>query len=172
MKGLRNGWLAVWLLSLSGAATAVQAQPAKPPTLLPTARQMSVDFAVEAATQAERACAAKGYVVSAAVVDPAGALRALVAGDGASSLKTEASRRKAYTAAIFAQPTATVAAAMPDAAQVLGPLDRNLLFAAGGLPIRVSGDLIGAIGVAGAPGGDKDEACAQAGIARAAADFR
>ena len=37
---------------------------------------------------------------------------------------------------------------------------------AGGVPIKVAGETIGAIGVSGAVGGDKDEACAMAGIAR------
>jgi uncharacterized protein GlcG (DUF336 family) len=38
--------------------------------------------------------------------------------------------------------------------------------AAGGVPIKAGNDVIGAIGVSGAPSGDKDEACANAGIAR------
>ena len=40
----------------------------------------------------------------------------------------------------------------------------NILFAGGGLPMRAGSDLVGAIGASGAPGFDKDEACAQAGI--------
>jgi len=44
--------------------------------------------------------------------------------------------------------------------------------AQGGLPIMVGEDVIGAVGVSGAPGGDKDEACAKAGIDRVAADLR
>ena len=39
----------------------------------------------------------------------------------------------------------------------------------GGVPIRAGSETIGAIGVSGAPGGDKDEICAQAGIATVAA---
>lgn len=34
----------------------------------------------------------------------------------------------------------------------------------GALAIKAKGNMIGAIGVSGAPGGDKDEGCAQAGI--------
>jgi uncharacterized protein GlcG (DUF336 family) len=34
----------------------------------------------------------------------------------------------------------------------------------GALPIRAAGSLIGAVGVSGAPGGDKDAACATAAL--------
>jgi uncharacterized protein GlcG (DUF336 family) len=40
--------------------------------------------------------------------------------------------------------------------------------AQGALPIKVGEDTIGALGVSGAPGGDKDEACAKAGIEKVA----
>ena len=164
--------MSVLLIGSAGAGTAAQAQTANVPRSLPSSREITADLAIEAATQAERACAADGYVVSVSVVDRDGVYKALVVGDGSSSLKTEASRRKAYTAAIFGQATSQLATTMPDARQVLGPLDGTLLIQAGGLPLRIGGDLIGAIGVAGAPGGDKDEACASAGIERVRLEFR
>jgi uncharacterized protein GlcG (DUF336 family) len=40
----------------------------------------------------------------------------------------------------------------------------GVLILRGGVPIRAAGSLIGAIGVSGAPGGDKDEACALKGL--------
>jgi uncharacterized protein GlcG (DUF336 family) len=48
----------------------------------------------------------------------------------------------------------------------------NLVPAQGALPIKVGEDTIGAIGVSGAPGGDKDEACAKAGIDKVAAELK
>ena len=48
----------------------------------------------------------------------------------------------------------------------------NMVPAQGGLPIMVGDDVIGAIGVSGAPGGDKDEVCAKAGIDKVAADLK
>jgi len=39
---------------------------------------------------------------------------------------------------------------------------------AGGVPIKLGNEIIGGIGAAGAPGGDKDEACAKAGLAKIA----
>lgn len=44
--------------------------------------------------------------------------------------------------------------------------DANLAQGAGGLPIKVGNDVIGGIAAAGAPGGDKDESCAAAGLAK------
>ena len=42
--------------------------------------------------------------------------------------------------------------------------DRQLSTGEGGLPIKVGNDTIGGIAVAGAPGGDTDEACAREGL--------
>jgi uncharacterized protein GlcG (DUF336 family) len=41
---------------------------------------------------------------------------------------------------------------------------RQILPLPGGLAIRAGDEVVGAIGVGGAPGGDKDERCALAGI--------
>jgi uncharacterized protein GlcG (DUF336 family) len=44
---------------------------------------------------------------------------------------------------------------------------RNLprvIAAGGGLPIEAGGQVLGAIGVSGGPGGEADDACAEAGI--------
>jgi uncharacterized protein GlcG (DUF336 family) len=39
------------------------------------------------------------------------------------------------------------------------------------LPIKAGDEVIGAVGVSGAPGGDKDEACSKAGIDKVAAQL-
>ena len=44
----------------------------------------------------------------------------------------------------------------------------NIIAAQGALPIKVGEDVIGAAGVSGAPGGDKDEACVKAGLDKVA----
>jgi uncharacterized protein GlcG (DUF336 family) len=48
----------------------------------------------------------------------------------------------------------------------------NIVPAQGALPIKVGNETIGAVGVSGAPGGDKDEACAKAGIEKVTADLK
>ena len=154
---------------VAGAYLVGVARPAAAMDSLRIERALPTSLAVAAALEAEHSCAAKGFDVTVTVVDRDGATRAVVAGDNSNTLKTEASRRKAYTAALLGQTTTEVAKAMPDAAQVLGPLDGNLLVAAGGLPIRAGGRVIGAIAVAGAPpGANDDEACGQAGLAKIA----
>jgi uncharacterized protein GlcG (DUF336 family) len=46
----------------------------------------------------------------------------------------------------------------------LREMNEQILILGGGLPIKAGEEVIGGIGVGGAPGGEKDEACAQAGI--------
>ncbi len=113
-------------------------------------------------------CQKSGYKVSAAVVDRGGNLLAFVRDPTAGPHTAESSRRKAFTAATFGMTSAafTALTANPGAA---GLKDLTGVFAlAGGVPIKVGNDVIGGVGVGGAPGGEKDEACASAGLAKVA----
>jgi uncharacterized protein GlcG (DUF336 family) len=73
--------------------------------------------------------------------------------------------RKAYTALSFRASTADLAKSVRDG-QLDSGLARlpNVAMLGGGLVIETGGTLLGGIGVSGAPGGDKDEACAKAGL--------
>ena len=125
-------------------------------------RSIASATAVQLAQQTVAACSAEGYNVSASVVDRAGVLLAMVRADGAGTNTAEASRAKAFTSASSRNPTSGIAKAIqsnPDAAgmaQIPG-----FLVLAGGVPVKIANDTIGAVGVAGAPGGHLDEACAQ-----------
>jgi uncharacterized protein GlcG (DUF336 family) len=150
-------------IALSSSISLVHAEPLPTETfkILPAA------LAVEAAQAAIASCKTQGYNVSVAIVDRAGDLKLLLVGDGAGALTRSLSRRKAYTAAIRRVSTGELAK------QVAAPgafnptlYDRQLVAVQGGVPIKVGDQAIGAIGVSGAPGGDKDEACANAGIAK------
>jgi len=57
---------------------------------------------------------------------------------------------------------------LPPGAPVPAPLLSDTINAMGGVPINVDGQLIGSVSVSGAPGGDKDAACAKAGLAKVA----
>jgi uncharacterized protein GlcG (DUF336 family) len=134
-----------------------------------TFKVLPVALAVEAAQAAIAACKTQGYVISVAIVDRAGNPKLLLVGDGASALSRRLSRRKAYTAAVRRVSTGELAK------QVAAPgafnptlYDTQLVTATGGIPIKAGDETIGAIGVSGAPGGDKDEACANAGLAKIA----
>ena len=141
------------------ATTAAQAQAVR------TERNMSLDLANQIAAATVADCSAKGYAVAAAVVDRAGSLRALHRADNAGPHTLSSSQAKAYTSASAKNTTL----AMMEGSQK-NPAGANLvhmpgfLLLGGGVPIKVGNEVIGAVGVGGAPGGHLDEQCAMAGI--------
>ena len=79
------------------------------------------------------------------------------------------SRRKAFTSVTFRQPSADWAKRVLTDPAVAGLKDTEGTIAlGGGVPIKAGNEVIGAIGVSGAPGGEKDEACTNAGIQKVA----
>ena len=141
------------------AAGAAQAQAVR------SERNMSLELAAQIAAATVAACQANGHAVAAAVVDRAGSLRALHRADNAGPHTLSSSQAKAYTSASAKNTTL----AMMDGAQK-NPAAANLtqmpgfLLLGGGVPIKVGNEVIGAVGVGGAPGGHLDEQCAVAGI--------
>ncbi len=133
---------------------------------LPREAVLPLAFATTAAKAAVDQCAKDGYRVSAAVVDRAGVLRAFLRADGAGPHTVESSEKKAYTAASMRGPTGNVAEliAKNPALQGLQHMNDKILVLAGGLPIEIGGEVVGGIGIGGAPGGHLDAACAQAGL--------
>ena len=111
-------------------------------------------------------CKKDGYRVSASVVDRAGVLRALLRADGAGPHTVDSSRKKAYTAASLRRATSDLAEmiAKQPALQALRDMNDSILMVGGGLPIEIAGEVVGAIGVGGAPGAHLDDACAEAGL--------
>lgn len=111
-------------------------------------------------------CNKDGYRVSVSVVDRAGVLRAMARADGAGPHTVDSSRKKAYTAASLRRPTTELAELINKvpAMQALREMNDQVLMLGGGLPIEIGGEVVGGIGVGGAPGGHLDDACAQAGL--------
>jgi uncharacterized protein GlcG (DUF336 family) len=146
------------------ALTSINAWAADP---LPTEshKVLTAALAVEAAQAAIAACKAQGYSVTVTVADRLGSPKVVIVRDGPAGVGTEVTRRKAYTSALqrvstgdFTKRISTPGAFNP------AQFDTQLATGQGGVPIKVGEDTIGAIAVGGAPGGDKDEACAIAGI--------
>jgi uncharacterized protein GlcG (DUF336 family) len=133
---------------------------------LPVEKLLPLTLAVEAVHAALAACEQQGHRVSVAVVDRAGLVRALIRGDGAGAHTLDSSSRKAYTAASMRLPTLDLAKMVGQSPAIAGlhQMNEKILILGGGLPIKVGEEVIGGIGVGGAPGSDKDQACAQAGI--------
>jgi len=125
-----------------------------------------------ALTIAEAAIAECGTRTSVAIVDRAGRLRVFLQGDDASPHNLELARRKAYTARTFRTESAEWAKRTENANQGQRML-ADVIPLGGGVPIRIGEDVIGAIGMSGAVGGQpKEEACGKAGIAKVADQLR
>ena len=154
-----NKLLAVSALALSLIATSASAQAVR------TEKNISLELANQIAAATVASCSAAGYNVAAAVVDRAGSLRALQRADNAGPHTLSSSQAKAYTSA-SAKNTTT---AMMEGAQK-NPAAANLVYlpgfllVGGGVPVRVGNEVIGAVGVGGAPGGHLDEQCATAAL--------
>ena len=133
---------------------------------LPKESLLPLSMATKAVQTALEACKKDGYRVSVSIVDRAGVLRAMGRADGAGSHTVESSRKKAYTAASLRRPTTELAEliAKVQTLQSLREMNPEILILGGGLPIDISGDVVGGIGVGGAPGAHLDDACAQAGL--------
>jgi uncharacterized protein GlcG (DUF336 family) len=132
-----------------------------------TERSIGAGLAAEAVAAAVEACAGRGHRVTAAVVDRSGVLKALLRSDGAGPHTVASARAKAYTAASMRANTSQILESVrtnPGAARLMD-ID-GLLIIGGGMPIRIGDEVVGAIGVDGAPGGHLDDQCAEAGIAR------
>ena len=133
---------------------------------LPKESLLPLPMATKAVQTALEACKKDGYRVSVSIVDRAGVLRAMGRADGAGSHTVDSSRKKAYTAASLRRPTTELAEliAKVQTLQSLREMNPEILILGGGLPIDISGDVVGGIGVGGAPGAHLDDACAQAGL--------
>lgn len=133
---------------------------------------LSLELAMEAAAAAAQACEANGWPVSVSVVDAAGNVKLQAKGDHSTIHTRDSSFRKAYTMVTMGpvfdfdrlgvwveklktNPNASAFATLP-----------NMFLLPGAVAVRMKGEIVAAIGVGGAPGGEKDEMCAVAGLAK------
>ena len=123
-------------------------------------KRMSMETAAAIAKAAVGACREKGIQIGVTVVDRDGIPQAVLRDTIAAKLTLTISEGKAYTAAMFNAATSDLG----DRANT--PVGRvpGLVMSPGGIPIQVGGSLLGAVGVSGAPSGETDHECAQAGI--------
>jgi len=139
-----------------------------------TSKQLSLSLGMEAVKEAVAVCEKSGYRVAATVVDPSGVVKAVAKGDRAPPHTIDTSRGKAYAAVslgnTFNESTTSAIVAKVSNGPAFGSIQRlaGVFLVAGGVVIKSGEDVVGAIGVGGAPGGDKDEVCAQAAVAKIA----
>jgi uncharacterized protein GlcG (DUF336 family) len=144
---------------LSGVATA--ADNGEVPMLMDIKR-LTLEAAYKVAMGAIEHCRAEGVQVAVTVVDRAGHPQVVLRDVLATDLPLTVSQQKAYTAMSFRSPTSALAKQFTEpfsVAKVAGVLP-----SAGGLPIIAGGATVGGVGVSGAPSGELDERCAQAGV--------
>ena len=154
-----NKLLSALALSALVITTGAQAQSVR------SESNMSLELANQLAASGVAACLDKGYAVTVTVVDRAGSVRAVQRADNAGPHTLEASRAKAFTSASAKSPTL----AMMEGAQK-NPGAANLvhipgfLLLGGGVPVKFGNEVIGALGIGGAPGGHLDDQCANAAL--------
>ena len=151
--------------TLAGFATSANAQ-------LLAHKDLSLSMAATIAQTAIDTCKAQGYNVSVHVVGREGQVVLGVRNDGAGLATFENSLKKAYTARTFARSSGEFAEGVKGNPNAGALFLTNITPAQGALPIKIGNETIGAVGVSGAPGGEKDEACAKAGIDKVSADLK
>jgi uncharacterized protein GlcG (DUF336 family) len=140
-----------------------------------TQKALSLEMAQTIAQGAVDKCRADGFHVSASVIDGSGLMKVFLRDEGTGPHTIDLSRRKAYTALTFASRWKTSGEAAKAWGSTLGspmPNIEGTAGVAGGVPIKVGSETIGAIGVSGAVGGDKDEACVMSGISKVADELK
>jgi uncharacterized protein GlcG (DUF336 family) len=126
-------------------------------------RLMTLPLASDIARAAVDACAKSGYQVSAVVVDRSGSPQVVMRDVYASRFTIEIAERKANAVVLSGVSSSEFRRNRADIVAEMNEVN-GVLVMAGAVPVRAAGALLGAVGVSGAPGGDKDEACARAGV--------
>ena len=121
---------------------------------------MTLELARDIAQKTVEACRAQGYQVAAVVVDRAGEQQVVFRDVFASRFNVEIATRKANTAVLSGGASSELRASRGDIRPELNTVN-GIIIMDGGLTVRAGGQLVGAVGVSGAPDGKKDEACAQ-----------
>jgi len=138
-----------------------------------TTQRLSAQLANELVGDSVAQCAKNGYKVVAVVVDLDGVRQAMLRGDGAPIHSVDNAYYKAYSAASLTlgrkeESTKQVAERMAKNAPTTVPQTQlpNTTYAVGGLAIMAGGNTIGGLGISGAPGGQLDEDCGRAALAK------
>ncbi|MBU0656756.1 MAG: heme-binding protein [Gammaproteobacteria bacterium] len=148
------------LLSLTAAHGEEEAK--KAPDAI-NVKQISMELATDIAREAVLACREKGYNVAAAVVDRSASVQALLRDTMANRFTLQVAEEKANAVIMSGVSSADFRTNRADIKDEMNEVD-GIMVLDGGLKIESGGSLLGAVGVSGAPGGDKDAECAQAAL--------
>jgi uncharacterized protein GlcG (DUF336 family) len=137
-----------------------------------TEKNVSMKMALAIIDATLEQCTKDGYKVSVVIIDNAGLVRASIRGDGTNPHTMEFARKKAYTARTRGQTSLEFMKLTGNPASAYLLQIPDVVGVGGGVPIKIGNVTIGAVGVSGAPGGEKDEVCANAGIAKVAEQLK
>lgn len=126
-------------------------------------KRLSLDTALRIGKAAIEKCRKEGVGITVTVIDRGGNVQVVLRDTLAMDVSIPISKKKAYTAMEFNSPTSAMDDRFKGAYNV--PKIDELLISAGGIPVNIAGNIMGGIGVSGAPSGLTDEACANAGLA-------
>lgn len=140
---------------------------AQAPTAIVTQRTLSLALAKTMAEAALAECKSKGFNTSVVVVDRAGQPLVTLRDENATAQMTEMARRKAYTARMFRMSTLDFQKRTEDPKYAAQRDVTDILALGGGVPISIGTDTIGGIASSGSTQ-EQDDACAKAGLAKAA----
>ena len=132
-------------------------------------KRLSMETALRIAQAAIKQCRKEGVQIAVTVVDRGGHPQVVLRDVLAMDITLPISKQKAHTAMAFNSPLSQMEDRFTKPFQV-GKLD-GLIISAGGLPINIGGNIMGGVGVSGAPSGKTDEKCAKAGIDAVSADL-
>lgn len=162
---LRRQVVAAAVLAIASIASASAQAPL-------TERNVSMKMAQAIIDGTIEQCTKDGYKVSVVIVDNAGVVHASLRGDGTNPHTMEFAHLKAYTARTRGQTSLDFMKLTDNPANAYLRQIPGTVAVGGGVPIKIGNVTIGAVGVSGAPGGEKDEVCANAGIARVAEQLK
>ena len=148
--------------ALTGITFYLVVSPAWAADIIDT-KAMMPELALAIAQKSLDDCRKKGYQVSVVVVDRSGHPMVVLRDVYASRFTLKLAEHKANAAILSGIRSSEFRKARGDIRPELNELD-DVLLLEGGIPIQTGGMMIGAVGVAGAPGGELDEACADTGL--------
>jgi uncharacterized protein GlcG (DUF336 family) len=151
-------------------AAAMMAVSSSASAQLPTSRILTIDVAQIIAQEAMAGCRADGSKIAVLVVDSLNAPKVLLRDDGVGAWAGEVAKMKATAAMLYNRPSGPAKPLPPGVAAPPATIP-GTVNAPGGVPIKVGEATIGAVAVSGA-GNEKDLACANMGIAKAASKLK
>ncbi len=158
---MKNKLISIFLIGALPVAVGKAAVAADEPVTV-NIKRLTMDVALRMGQAAIAKCRKEAVQVVVTVVDRGGHEQIVIRDTLAMDAAIPISKKKAYTAMVFNTPTKDLADRFPGAYSV--PKLESLIVSPGGIPINIGGNIMGGIGVSGAPSGLTDEACALAGL--------